>query len=75
MVGKDVNTVSRWLTFAHLPALSRRERFGLLEHFGNIDTIFDAGRGQLAKLLPDRHEALAAITAGADEKTLSPTLD
>lgn len=70
-----VDTVSRWLTFAHLPALSRRERFGLLEHFGNIDALFDAGRGQLAKLLPDRHEALTAIAAGPDETALAPALD
>lgn len=75
MVGQDVNTVCRWLTFAHLPVLSRRERFELLEHFGNIDALFDAGRGPLAKLLSDRHEAVVAITAGADEKALAPTLD
>ncbi len=75
MAGKDVNSVSRWLTFAHLPGLSRRERFGLLEHFGDIDTVFEAGRGQLAKLFPDRHAALAAIVAGPDEKALAPVLD
>lgn len=75
MAGKDVNTVSRWLTFAHLSGLSRRERFGLLDHFGDIDTVFDAGRGQLAKLLPSRHEALTTLDAGPDPDALAPALD
>lgn len=76
MAGDNVNAaLLPWLALLALPDLGRRERFALVEHFGSATAIFEAGRGHLQKLLPDRHAAVAAIVAGPDEAALAPALD
>ena len=63
-----------WLALLALPGVSRRERLTLLEHFGSASAVFDAGRGSLQKLLPDRPEAVTALAAGLDEAAHAATL-
>lgn len=75
MAGENVNAARiPWLALLAIPDLGRRERFALVEHFGSATAIFEAGRGHLQKLLPDRPAAVAAIAAGPDEAALAPTL-
>ncbi len=65
----------RWLAYLQLPGVSRRERLELLQHFGSLDAVYDAGRGPLTKLLGDRREALQAILDGPDATRHQPELE
>ncbi len=69
-----MNAALPWLALLALPELGRRERFALVEHFSSVTAIFEAGRGHLQKLLPDRPAAVAAIVAGPDEATQAAAL-
>ncbi len=65
----------RWLAYLQLPGVSRRERLELLQQFGSLDAVYDAGRGQLTKLLGERREALQAILDGPDATRHQPELE
>jgi len=76
MAGTNVNAAYLpWLALLAVPGIRRRERLALIEHFGNAAAVFDAGRGSLQKLLPDRPEAIAAFSAGPDPAAHAAALD
>jgi len=64
-----------WLTLRRAPGVGARTQLDLLDHFGSIENIFSAGRGQLEKVLPGRNAAINAILDGPDEAPLRPELD
>lgn len=64
-----------WLTLRRLPDVGTRTQFDLLEHFGSVENIFSAGRGQLEKVLAGKHEAIDVLLAGPDEKALKSELE
>ncbi len=59
-----------WLTLRRLPDVGTRTQFDLLEHFGSVENIFSAGRGQLEKVLAGKREAIDMLLTGPDEKAL-----
>jgi DNA processing protein len=64
-----------WLALRRLPGVGTRTQFDLLEHFGSIEAIFTASRGQLEKTLVGKHEAINALLAGPDENVLKSELE
>jgi len=71
----QVTAALPWLALLAVPDLGRRERFALIEHFGTASAVFDAGRGHLQKLLPDRPAAVAVLAAGPDGDAHASALD
>ena len=69
-----LDTFVPWLALRRLPGVGTRTQFDLLEHFGSIEAIFSASRGQLEKALVGKHEAIDALLAGPDEKILKSEL-
>src|SRR3990167_5871205 len=70
-----LDTFVPWLALRRLPGVGTRTQFDLLEHFGSIEAIFSASRGQLEKALVGKHEAIDALLAGPDEKILKSELE
>jgi DNA processing protein len=70
-----LDTLVPWLALRRLPGVGTRTQFDLLEHFGSIEAIFSASRGQLEKALVGKHEAIDALLAGPDEKILKSELE
>ncbi len=70
-----LDTLVPWLALRRLPGVGTRTQFDLLEHFGSIEAIFSASRGQLEKSLVGKHEAIDALLAGPDEKILRSELE
>lgn len=68
-------TLAPWLMLRRLPDVGTRTQFDLLEHFGSVENIFSAGRGQLEKVLVGKHEAIDALLAGPDEDALKSELE
>lgn len=64
-----------WLTLRRAPGVGARTQLDLLQHFGSIENIFSAGRGQLEKALPGKNAAINAILGGPEEAPLRPELD
>ena len=64
-----------WLTLGRAPGVGARTQLDLLQHFGSIENIFSAGRGQLEKALPGKNAAINAILGGPEEAPLRPELD
>jgi DNA processing protein len=67
--------LERWLTLGRLPGIGAGTPRALLEHFGSIENIFSASRGQLEKSLAGRCAAIDAILSGPDDAALKPELD
>lgn len=55
-----------WLALRRLPGVGARTQMELLEHFGSIENIFAASRGQLDKLLAGKSDAISAILSGPE---------
>ena len=70
-----LDTLVPWLALRRLPGVGIRTQFDLLEHFGSIEAIFSASRGQLEKVLIGKHEAIDALLAGPDENVLKSELE
>ncbi|WP_372523160.1 DNA-processing protein DprA [Sulfuricaulis sp.] len=70
-----LDTFVPWLALRRLPGVGTRTQFDLLEHFGSIEAIFSASRGQLEKALVGKNEAIDALLAGPDEKILKSELE
>jgi len=67
-------TRSAWLNLSRIPSLGGHEVSALLERFGTVDAIFAARRAELAELLPERAQAVAAILAGSDSERVDAEL-
>ena len=70
-----LDTFVPWLALRRLPGVGTRTQFDLLEHFGSIEAIFSASRGQLEKALVGKNEAIDALLAGPDENVLKSDLE
>jgi DNA processing protein len=70
-----LDTLVPWLALRRLPGVGTRTQFELLEHFGSIEAIFSASRGQLEKALVGMNEAVDALLAGPDENVLKSELE
>jgi len=57
-------TLALWLALRTLPGVGMRTQRELLDHFGSVENIFSASRGQLEKLLTGKGEAIGAILDG-----------
>ena len=66
--------LAQWLRFLRVPGIGARRRLELLNHFGSLEALFESARGQLARLLADAPQALAALRAEPDEKQLATDL-
>ncbi|MHB8622478.1 MAG: DNA-processing protein DprA [Sulfuricaulis sp.] len=66
---------ARWLTLQRLPGVGSDTLHDLLEHFGSVENIFSASRGQLEKSHAVMRAAIDAILSGPDEAALKPSLD
>ncbi len=64
-----------WLTLRRAPGVGARTQLDLLRHFGSIEDVFSAGRGQLEKVLVGKNAAIDAILDGPDEAHLRSELD
>ena len=64
-----------WLALRRLPGASYRTRLDLLEHFGSVENIFSASRGQLEETLVGKHAAIDAILAGPDAQAHQSEVD
>ena len=69
------DTLMLWLALRHLPGVGTRTQHELLEHFGSIENIFSASRGQLDKALAGKSEAIDAILAGPETSAFQTELD
>jgi DNA processing protein len=70
-----LDTIVPWLALRRLPGVGTRTQFDLLDHFGSIEAIFSASRGQLEKALVGKQEAIEALLAGPDENVLKSELE
>ncbi|MEK7223746.1 MAG: DNA-processing protein DprA [Pseudomonadota bacterium] len=70
-----LDTLVPWLALRRLRGVGTRTQLELLEHFGSIEAIFSASRGQLEKTLVGKNEAIDALLAGPDEKVLKSELE
>ena len=70
-----LDTLVPWLALRRLRGVGTRTQFELLDHFGSIEAIFSASRGQLEKTLVGKNEAIDALLAGPDEKVLKSELE
>ncbi|MDO8597382.1 MAG: DNA-processing protein DprA [Sulfuricaulis sp.] len=70
-----LDTFVPWLALRSLPGVGTRTQFDLLEHFGSIEAIFSASRGQLEKVLVGKNEAIDALLAGPNENVLKSELE
>lgn len=68
-------SLAMWFTLHHLPGVGTRTQRELLEHFGSIENIFSASRGQLDKLLAGKHHAVNTILAGPETEAVQTGLD
>lgn len=64
-----------WLSLQRLPGVGQRTQLDLLEHFGSVENIFSASRGQLEKVLAAKPEAIRAILDGPDDAALQTGLE
>jgi len=69
------DTLVLWLTLRRLPGVGTHTQHELLEHFGSVENIFSASRGQLDKLLAGKNEAISAILDGPGAQTFQPEFD
>jgi DNA processing protein len=69
------DTLALWFTLRRLPGVGTRTQHELLEHFGSIENIFSASRGQLDKLLAGKHDAVSAILDGPEAQTFQSEFD
>ena len=76
-VGRHLSrdTLALWLTLRRLPGVGTRTQRELLEHFGSIENIFAASRGQLDKLLAGKNEAINTILDGTAAQTFQSEFD
>ena len=70
-----LDTFVPWLALRRLPGVGTRTQLDLLEHFGSIENIFSASRGQLEKALVGKNQAIDTLLAGPDEKALKSELE
>ncbi|MBI5612270.1 MAG: DNA-protecting protein DprA [Gammaproteobacteria bacterium] len=59
-------TRSAWLALSRTPGLGGRDVVDLLARFGTLETILAARRAELAEVLPEKTQTVAAILAGID---------
>ena len=64
-----------WLSLQRLPGVGQRTQLDLLEHFGSVENIFSASRGQLEKVLAGKPQAIRAILDGPDNAALQTGLE
>ncbi len=64
-----------WLALRRLPGVGARTQRELLEHFGSIENIFSASRGQLEQVLAGKGEAINAILAGPEAGAFQTELE
>jgi DNA processing protein len=69
------DTLALWFRLQRLPGVGTRTQHELLEHFGSIENIFSASRGQLDKPLAGKHEAVSAILDGPGAQTFQSEFD
>ena len=69
------DTLVLWLTLARLPGAGPRTQRTLIEHFGSVENIFSASRGQLEKILAGKHETVSAILDGPGVQTFESEFD
>ncbi len=69
------DTLTPWLALCRLPGVGMRTQRELLEHFGSIENIFSASRGQLDKLLPGKREAVGTILDGPEAQAFQSEFD
>ena len=69
------DTLVLWLTLARLPGAGPRTQRTLIEHFGSVENIFSASRGQLEKILAGKHETVSAILDGPGAQTFQAEFD
>jgi DNA processing protein len=69
------DTLALWFTLRRLPGVGTRTQHELLEHFGSVENIFSASRGQLDKLLAGKHEAVNAILDAPGAQTFQSEFD
>jgi DNA processing protein len=60
-----------WLTLHHVPHAGNSARLELLRAFGSIDALFAASAHDLTRILPDKPDAIAALSAGPDADQLA----
>lgn len=68
-------TLARWLTLRRLPGVGGRTQRELLEHFGSLESIFSASRGQLDKVLVGKSAAIEALLDGPHSQSLEHEFD
>ncbi len=69
------DTLVLWLTLARLPGAGPRTQRELIEHFGSVENIFSASRGQLEKVLAGKRETVSAILDGPGAQTFQAEFD
>ena len=69
------HTLAMWLTLRRLPGVGGRTQRGLLEHFGSLENIFSASRGQLDEVLAGKSVAITAILDGPQTQSLQQEFD
>ncbi len=76
-VGRHLSrdTLALWFALRRLPGVGTRTQRELLEHFGSIENIFSASRGQLDKLLAGKSEAASAILDGPKAESFQSEFD
>ncbi|GAB4514083.1 MAG: DNA-processing protein DprA [Sulfuricaulis sp.] len=70
---RDILTL--WLALRSLPGVGIRTQHELLEHFGSIENIFSASRGQLDKVLAGKSEAVSTILDDPAAQTFQSEFD
>ena len=63
------DTLALWLTLRRLSGVGTRTQHELLEHFGSVENIFSASRGQLENVLAGKRETVNAILDGPGAQT------
>ncbi|MCR4302047.1 MAG: DNA-processing protein DprA [Sulfuricaulis sp.] len=63
-------TLAMWLTLRRLPGVGGHTQRELLDHFGTLENIFSASRGQLDRLLAGKHEAIETFLEGPQTQSL-----
>jgi len=71
----STETLVLWLALRQLPGVGMRTQRELLDHFGSIENIFSASRGQLDKALAGKSEAVNSILAGPETESFQTELD
>ncbi|HEY5682500.1 MAG TPA: DNA-processing protein DprA [Sulfuricaulis sp.] len=68
-------TLAMWFTLRRLPGVGGRTQRDLFEHFGSLENIFSASRGQLDKVLAGKSAAIEALLDGPHSQNLQHEFD